>query len=289
MTATLLDGKALAKKVRARVAERAANVTRAARAPGLVVVLVGDDQASQVYVRNKGKAAKKAGFEARTVRLPAATGQAELLALVDQLNGDGAVDGILIQLPLPKGLDAGEVVARLDPTKDVDGLGPANVAALWTGEPGLRPCTPLGCMELLDHAGVDPGGRRAVVLGRSILVGKPVAALLLARNATVTIAHSRTRDLPELCREADILVAAVGRAGLVKGDWVRPGACVLDVGINRGEDGKLCGDVDFEPARERAGSITPVPGGVGPMTIAMLLSNTVTAAERRLNLFEAPV
>lgn len=265
------------------MAERATLVTQVARPPALVVVLVGEDPASQVYVRNKDKAARKAGFEVRTIRLPAETGQGDLLAVIDDLNRDEAVDGILVQLPLPKGLDAEAVVARLDPAKDVDGLTPANVAALWSGEPGLRPCTPLGCMELLAEAGVDPAGKRAVVLGRSMLVGKPVAALLLAQNATVTIAHSRTTELPELCRGAEILVAAVGRAGLVQGDWIRPGACVLDVGINRGADGKLCGDVDFDPARDRAGAITPVPGGVGPMTIAMLLANTVTSAESRFS------
>ena len=282
MPARLLDGKAHAKTVRARVAERARRLAAEHRAPGLVVVLVGEDPASRVYVRNKDKAATKAGFEVRTIERSATTSQAELLGLIDELNADPTVDGILVQLPLPPGLDAGEVVARLDPAKDVDGLGPANVAALWAGQEGLRPCTPLGCLELLDHAEVEPAGKRAVVLGRSMLVGKPVAALLLERNATVTLAHSRTRNLRELCQEAEILVAAVGRPGLVQGDWVREGAVVLDVGINRGADGKLTGDVDFEPARERAAAITPVPGGVGPMTIAMLLSNTVTAAERRL-------
>ena len=284
MTATVLDGKALAKRVRARVAESAAAVTERRRSPGLAVVLVGDDPASQVYVRNKDRAARKAGIEVRTLKLPAETTQADLLSRIDELNAAEEVDGILVQLPLPRGLDPDAVVARLDPAKDVDGLGPANVAALWSGRPGLRPCTPLGCMELLAESGVDPAGRRACVIGRSALVGKPLAALLLEQHATVTVCHSRTHDLAAVAREAEILVAAVGRAELVRGDWVRPGAVVLDVGINRTAQGGLVGDVAYEEARERAGWITPVPGGVGPMTIAMLLANTVRAAERRLGL-----
>ncbi len=292
MTDTLLlDGKAVAKVVRGEVRVAAERLRAAGTAPGLRVVLVGDDPASQVYVKNKDRAATRAGFEVATHRLPADTSQAELLALVDELNVDPAVHGILVQLPLPKGLDADEVVRRLDPDKDVDGLHPANVAALQMGQPGLVPCTPAGCIELLDRAGIGIAGKRAVVLGRSMLVGKPVAALLLARNATVTIAHSRTADLAEVCLEAEILVAAVGRPELVQGAWIRPGAAVLDVGINRLEDGRLVGDVDFAAAQGRAGWITPVPGGIGPMTIAMLLRNTAWAAGRgqgwsRADLFE---
>jgi len=277
---TLIDGKAIAAQVRAEVAQRVVALRARGVHPGLVVVLVGEDPASQVYVRNKDKAAVSAGFAVETVRLPASTGADDLLEVVQALNADPAKHGILLQLPLPPGLDADPILRALDPTKDVDGLGPANVAALWRGEEGMVPCTPAGCIELLDRSGVAIEGARAVVIGRSQLVGKPLAALLLARNATVTLCHSRTRDLPGLCREADILVAAVGRTDLVRGDWVKPGAAVLDVGINRGADGKLRGDVAFAEAREVAGKITPVPGGVGPMTIAMLLANTARAAAR---------
>jgi methylenetetrahydrofolate dehydrogenase (NADP+)/methenyltetrahydrofolate cyclohydrolase len=248
--------------------------------PGLAVVLVGEDPASQVYVRNKDRAAAEAGFEVRTLRLPAAASQADVLGTVSRLGADPAVHGILVQLPLPRGLDAGLVVRAIDPRKDVDGLTPANVAALWQGEAGLFPCTPLGCMELLRRSGAPVAGARAVVIGRSQLVGKPLAALLLAAHATVTLAHSRTRDLDAVCREADVLVAAVGRPELVRGSWIKPGAVVIDVGINRLADGRLVGDVATAEAAERAAAITPVPGGVGPMTIAMLLANTAEAAER---------
>ena len=279
--ATIIDGKATAQAVRAEVKERVDALRARGIAPGLHVVLVGEDPASQVYVRNKDRAATKAGFEVETHRLPASTQQGELLALVERLNNDDAVHGILVQLPLPRGLDDAEVVRALDPAKDVDGLNPANVAALWTGAEGLVPCTPAGCIELLDRYETPIEGSRAVVIGRSQLVGKPLAALLLARNATVTLCHSRTKDLPAVAREADILVAAVGRTEMVRGDWVRPGATVIDVGINRGDDGKLRGDVAFEEAARVAGKITPVPGGVGPMTIAMLLQNTARAAARR--------
>jgi methylenetetrahydrofolate dehydrogenase (NADP+)/methenyltetrahydrofolate cyclohydrolase len=281
MTASrILDGKAVAATVRAEVAERVRALRARGVAPGLAVVLVGDDPASHVYVKNKDKAAAEAGFEVRTLRLPASTTQAELLARVEELNRDRGVHGILIQLPLPKGLAAEPLLARLDPHKDVDGLTAENVAALWRGEEGHVPCTPAGCIELLDRQGIALEGKRAVVIGRSQLVGKPLAALLLARNATVTLAHSRTRDLPAVAREAEILVAAVGRAQLVRASWVRPGAVVLDVGINRLEDGRLCGDVDFHEVLPVAAAITPVPGGIGPMTIAMLLANTVRAAAR---------
>jgi methylenetetrahydrofolate dehydrogenase (NADP+)/methenyltetrahydrofolate cyclohydrolase len=252
----------------------------------LAVVLVGEDPASQVYVRNKDRAAHEAGFEVRTLRLPATTGQQELLEAVRGLNEDPAVHGILVQLPLPEGLDADAVVRAIDPRKDVDGLHPENVAKLVMGDPsGLVPCTPAGCLELCDRHGIELKGRRVVVLGRSMLVGKPVSLLALARHATVTICHSRTRDLPAVTREADVLIAAVGRARMVRGDWIRPGATVLDVGINRlpaEQGGKLVGDVDFDQAREVAGWLTPVPGGVGPMTIAMLLRNTALAASRSL-------
>ena len=279
--AATIDGKAIAASVRARVRLGAeAYLAERARKPGLAVVLVGEDPASQVYVRNKDRAALDAGFDVRTVRLDASVGQARLLAEVRALNADASVHGILVQLPLPEGYDAAAVVRAVDPAKDVDGLHPANVAALWSGEPGLVPCTPAGCIELLDRTGVALDGASAVVLGRSALVGKPMAALLLGRNATVTVAHSRTRNLPDLCRGADVLVAAVGRAEMVRGDWIRPGAAVIDVGINRTAEGQLVGDVAFAEAARRAGCITPVPGGVGPMTIAMLLSNTLLAAQR---------
>lgn len=286
MTGRILDGKATAQAVREDVAARVARLVEAGVQPGLTVVLVGEDPASQVYVRNKDRAATAAGFRVDTLRLPADTPQADLLAHVERLNADDAVHGILVQLPLPKGLDADEVVRALDPRKDVDGLHPENVAALVTGAEGLVPCTPAGCIEVLDRHDIPLEGRHVVVVGRSMLVGKPLAQLALARNATVTICHSRTTDLADHCRRADVLVAAVGRAKLVQGDWVREGATVLDVGINRGDDGKLVGDVDFEAARERAAWITPVPGGIGPMTIAMLLANTATAAARQAGVSE---
>ena len=275
-----IDGKATALEVRAEVAARVTEMRDRGVVPGLAVVIVGEDPASQVYVRNKDRAATKAGFEVRTLRLPADTPQEELLEAVHALNRDENVHGILVQLPLPEGLDADPVVRAIDPLKDVDGLHPANVAALWRGEPGLVPCTPAGCIELCDRYDVTLEGARAVVIGRSQLVGKPLAGLLLARNATVTVCHSRSKDLPAIAREADLLIAAVGRPELVRADWIRPGATVLDVGINRGEDGKLVGDVAYEEALEVAGAITPVPGGVGPMTIAMLLANTARAAAR---------
>jgi methylenetetrahydrofolate dehydrogenase (NADP+)/methenyltetrahydrofolate cyclohydrolase len=281
--AELIDGKALAKEVRAEVKARAeAFEATHNRKPGLHVVLVGEDPASQVYVRNKERAAEKCGIAGAVHRLPATTSEADLLALVFELNGDDNIDGILVQLPLPNHLDDQTIVDAIDPAKDVDGLHPFNAGLLAVGRNGLRPCTPSGCMRMLQHVGCDPKGKRALVLGRSTLVGKPIAMMLLEKHATVTIAHSRTEDLAERCREADILVAAVGRPNLVKGDWVKEGAVVIDVGINRLDDGTLTGDVDFEGASERASHITPVPGGVGPMTIAMLLANTVTAAESRI-------
>jgi methylenetetrahydrofolate dehydrogenase (NADP+)/methenyltetrahydrofolate cyclohydrolase len=283
---SILDGKSAAAAVRAEVRKQAEALRARGRAPGLAVVLVGDDPASHVYVRNKDRAAHEAGFEVRTLKLSAQTSQSELIATVEGLNRDPAVHGILVQLPLPDGLDAGQIVRAIDPAKDVDGLHPENVAKLVMGDPsGLVPCTPAGCLELCDRNGIQLAGQRVVVLGRSMLVGKPVAMLALARHATVTLCHSRTRDLPSVTREADVLIAAVGKARLVQADWIRPGAAVLDVGINRlppEQGGGLAGDVDFEAARAVASWITPVPGGVGPMTIAMLLKNTALAAARSL-------
>lgn len=275
MTATILDGKALAARRRAALAERVAGL---GFRPGLRVVRVGEDPASGVYVRNKDRAAKEAGFDSATLQLPEATTEAELLALVRRLNDDPAVDGILVQLPLPAHIRTDAVLDAVDPGKDVDGFHPVNQGALALGRPGLVPCTPRGVMLLLEEAKVSLSGARAVVVGRSTIVGKPVAALLLAANATVTVAHSRTRDLASECRRAEIIVAAVGRAGLVRGDWVANGATVIDVGINRGADGKLVGDVAFDEVVGHAGAVTPVPGGVGPMTIACLLENTLQAA-----------
>jgi methylenetetrahydrofolate dehydrogenase (NADP+)/methenyltetrahydrofolate cyclohydrolase len=280
MTARILDGKAIAAAVRAEVRAKVDGLRARGLVPALSVVLVGEDPASQVYVRNKDRAAQEAGFEVRTIRLAAATEQAELERLVRKLSADPEVHGILVQLPLPKGLDPAPVVDAIDPRKDVDGLHPANVAALVMGRPGLRPCTPLGCLEILDRSGIAVQGSHAVVLGRSMLVGKPLSMLLLERHATVTVAHSRSRDLAGVVRSADLVFAAVGKPRLVRGDWIREGSVVVDVGINRLEDGTIAGDVDFPAARERAAAITPVPGGVGPMTIAMLLSNTALAAAR---------
>ncbi len=271
----------MALTVRERVRQAVQALARQGRTPGLAVVLVGDDPASQVYVRNKDRAAREAGIEARTLLLAASTRQVELEARINELNQDPSVHGILVQLPLPSGLDAARIVRAIDPAKDVDGLHPENVAALAMGDStGLVPCTPAGCVEILDQSQVPLAGSRVVVLGRSALVGKPLALLCLQRDATVTIAHSKTLDLPQLCAQADILCAAVGRPELVRGSWIRPGACVIDVGINRLASGKLVGDVAFDEARLVAGSLTPVPGGVGPMTIAMLLENTLRAAQR---------
>jgi methylenetetrahydrofolate dehydrogenase (NADP+)/methenyltetrahydrofolate cyclohydrolase len=274
-----IDGKAVAAAVRGEVRARVARLAERGAAVGLATVLVGDDAASQVYVGNKQKACADVGMRSFGHRLPATVGQGELEALVRALGEDPDVHGILVQLPLPKGLDAHAVVETIPPLKDVDGLHPTNQGRLMAGLAGLRPCTPLGVMRLLDEADVQLSGARAVVIGRSVLVGKPVALLLLERHATVTMCHSRTRDLAGLVGDADVVVAAVGQASLVRGEWIKPGAVVIDVGMNRGPDGKLCGDVDFAAARARARVITPVPGGVGPMTVAMLLANTVTAAE----------
>lgn len=286
MTATLIDGKAFAAGLRGRIKAAVPDLTqRLGRAPGLTVVLAGDDPASHVYVRNKGVAAKEVGFDSQEVRLPATASQVELLAVIARLNADPTVDGILVQLPLPPHMSADAVLDALDPAKDVDGLTPVSSGLLVSGRTALVPCTPQGCLLLIRDQGRPLAGLNAVVLGRSILVGKPVAQLLLAENCTVTIAHSRSQDLQGLARRADILVAAVGRPGLVRGDWIKPGAIVIDVGINRvdGPDGKtrLTGDVAFDEALPVAGALTPVPGGVGPMTIACLLRNTLLAAARR--------
>jgi methylenetetrahydrofolate dehydrogenase (NADP+)/methenyltetrahydrofolate cyclohydrolase len=279
MTATVIDGKAVAADVRARVAKEVeALAPELGRPPGLATVLVGDDPASAIYVRRKREACEEVGIHSFHHEPPGDISQADLLALVEELNANGEVDGILVQLPLPEGLDADEIINALSPAKDVDGLTPTSAGLLARGDPaGLVPCTPSGVMELLSSADVDPSGKEAVIVGRSNLVGKPLYSLLLGANATVTTCHSRTADLGEVCRRAEILVAAAGKPKLVTADMISPGATVIDVGTNRTEDG-LVGDVDFEAAKEVAGAITPVPGGVGPMTIAMLLANTVKAA-----------
>jgi methylenetetrahydrofolate dehydrogenase (NADP+)/methenyltetrahydrofolate cyclohydrolase len=289
--AQIIDGKVTAERLRAEVAAEVAELkAKHGLQPGLAVVLVGEDPASQVYVRSKGEHSLAAGMHSATHRLPAETSQEELLALVRQLNADPKIHGILVQLPLPKGLDEKAVIETIDPAKDVDGLHVVNAGRLAQGLPALIPCTPLGCMIMLRQTLGDLAGKRAVVVGRSVLVGKPVAQLLLGADCTVTIAHSRTQDLPAVCREADILVAAVGRPQMIKGDWIKPGATVIDVGINRvpfrdpvkAAQGKtkLVGDVAYKEALAVAGAITPVPGGVGLMTVACLLQNTVTAAKR---------
>jgi methylenetetrahydrofolate dehydrogenase (NADP+)/methenyltetrahydrofolate cyclohydrolase len=280
MTAQIIDGKAVAEKTTREIAERVAARSAAGRpAPGLAVVLVGENAASQVYVRNKRRTTEAVGMRSFSHDFPATLPEAELLALIDRLNADPAVNGILVQLPLPKHIDPERVVERIDPAKDVDGFHPYNIGRLVLKSPTLRPCTPFGCMRLLEETGEPLAGKHAVVIGQSNIVGRPMALELLMARCTVTICHSATRDLPGMARSADILVAAVGKPRFVPGDWVKEGAIVIDVGINRLPDGKLVGDVDFDAARVRASWITPVPGGVGPMTIAMLLANTLRAAE----------
>lgn len=274
----LLNGFELAKQCRAELAER---VKAMPRAPKLAVVLVGDNPASAIYVRNKEKAAAEVGIESLVYRLDTTT-QAELTALIEQLNADETVDGILVQMPLPSSLNEKEILQTISPAKDVDGFHPLNLGRLLIGEPAPVACTPKGCMRLIRLAKQDLTGLRAVVIGRSVIVGKPMAQLLLNANCTVTAAHSKTRDLPALCREADIVVAAIGKPKTVKADWIKDGAIVIDVGINRLEDGKLCGDVDFDACFDKCAAITPVPKGVGPMTIAMLLENTVDAAQSKM-------
>ena len=290
MTANIIDGKAFALGLRERIATQVTTFREATgRVPGLAVVLVGEDPASAVYVRNKHKATVAAGMASFEHKLSAHTSQDELLALVDQLNADPAVDGILVQLPLPGHIDERAVITRIDPDKDVDGFHPVNAGRLATGLEGFVPCTPLGCLMLLKDQLGDLAGLDAVVVGRSNIVGKPMAQLLVKESCTVTVAHSKTRDLSSVVKRADIVVAAVGRPEMVKGEWIKPGACVIDVGINRepaqpgGSNGRLVGDVDFAGALSVAGAITPVPGGVGPMTIAVLLRNTMISAHRREN------
>jgi methylenetetrahydrofolate dehydrogenase (NADP+)/methenyltetrahydrofolate cyclohydrolase len=288
MAATVIDGTAIAASLRADIAAAiAGRRAKGLRPPGLAVVLVGDDPASQVYVRSKARLSAEAGMLSFEHKLRADVPEPQLLDLIAQLNANDAVDGILVQLPLPKGIDSRSVIEAIDPRKDVDGFHPVNAGRLATGLPGFVPCTPLGCIRLLEKVRPDISGLSAVVIGRSNIVGKPMAQLLLARSCTVTVAHSQTRDLPAVCRQADILVAAVGRPQMVRKNWIKPGAIVLDVGINRlapepgREKGRLVGDVAYEEALGVAGAITPVPGGIGPMTIARLLSNTLDAARRR--------
>ncbi len=277
----IIDGKAIAAQVRAEVAKAVRELKGRGVTPGLTVVRVGEDPASAIYVRGKRKACDEVGIHSVEHHLPATTGQAELMALVRRLDADPSVHGILVQLPLPDQIDEDPVLEAIDPAKDADGFHPFNVGCLWTGKPASRACTPWGVMRLLAEAQVELKGKRALVVGRSNIVGKPMAAMLLEQHATVTVAHSRTTDLAGEVARADVLVAAIGKAEIIKGAWVKPGAVVIDVGMNRRPDGKLVGDVEFGPAAERAAAITPVPGGVGPMTIAMLLRNTVDLAARR--------
>ncbi|MDR7336004.1 bifunctional methylenetetrahydrofolate dehydrogenase/methenyltetrahydrofolate cyclohydrolase FolD [Roseateles asaccharophilus] len=280
MTAQLIDGLALSKATRAEVAARAAALTAQGKQPGLAVVLVGDNPASQVYVRNKVKACEEAGIHSVLEKYDASMTEAELLARVDALNNDPTIHGILVQLPLPKHIDDHKVIEAISPAKDVDGFHVASAGALMVGEQGFKACTPYGCMKMLESIGMkDLKGKHAVVIGRSNIVGKPMAMMLLAANATVTVCHSGTANLGEMTRQADVIVAAVGKRNVLTADMVKPGAVVIDVGMNRNDDGKLCGDVDFDGVKEVAGWITPVPGGVGPMTIAMLLVNTLESAE----------
>ena len=278
--AQLIDGKAIAALIRAEQATRAAHLKENGIEPALAVILVGEDPASKVYVRNKARACKECGIRSEVIRMSAETTQAELMAEIERVNSDPALHGLLIQLPLPAHLDEAAALAAVDWRKDVDGFHKMNAGALLEGEEGVRPCTPAGCMELLRRSHVPLTGANAVVVGRSNIVGKPMALMLLEANCTVTICHSRTRNLADIVKNADIVVAAVGRAKFITGDMIKPGAAVIDVGINRREDGTLCGDVDFDAAQEKAGWITPVPGGVGPMTIAMLMKNTLDAAEK---------
>lgn len=281
---TLIDGKRLAARVRERVAHQVSELEARGLATALAVVLVGDDQASATYVRSKLKDCEQCGIASRDYKLPASTSQAELVDLVNTLNADPAVTGILVQMPLPDHLDAEQVIAAISPEKDVDGFHPESLGRLVRGLPGLRPCTPAGIMAMLDEYQVDLAGKHAVIVGRSSIVGKPMAFMLLERDATISVAHSRTRDVAEICKTADVLVVACGIARLVRGEWVKPGAVVIDVGMDRDENGKLCGDVDFASVSKVAGAITPVPGGVGPMTRAMLMSNIVRAARMQAGL-----
>jgi methylenetetrahydrofolate dehydrogenase (NADP+)/methenyltetrahydrofolate cyclohydrolase len=283
MTAQLIDGNALSKQLRAQVAADTAQLKAQGLTPGLAVVLVGDNPASQVYVRNKVKACEEAGLHSVLEKYEASMSEADLLARVEALNNDASIHGILVQLPLPAHIDAQKVIEAISPAKDVDGFHIASAGALMTGMPGFWPCTPYGCMKMLESIGYDLKGKHAVVIGRSNIVGKPMALMLLQKDATVTVAHSRTQNLKALTLQADVIVAAVGKRNVLTADMVKPGAVVLDVGMNRNDEGKLCGDVDFEGVKEVAGYITPVPGGVGPMTITMLLVNTLESAQRALS------
>lgn len=276
MSAKIIDGKAISAKVRAEIKEETAGM---AEKPGLAVIIVGEDPASKVYVRNKAKGCEEVGFHSEIYALPAETEEGELISLIKKLNADPKTDGILVQLPLPKHLDEKTVINTVAPDKDVDAFHPVNTGKIMIGDYDFLPCTPAGVMRLLDESGIEISGKRCVVVGRSNIVGKPQAMLLLQRNGTVTVCHSKTKDLKEECRRADILVVAIGRAKMIDADYIKPGAAVIDVGMDRDENGRLCGDVDFESAQTVAGAITPVPGGVGPMTIAMLLTNTLRAAK----------
>ena len=277
----IIDGKAIAADIREEIAADVVALKKQGVTPGLAVVLVGDDPASRVYVTMKEKACEKAGIFSDEHKLPTETTEAQLLALIDELNNDSRIDGILVQLPLPDHIDESKVLEAISPAKDADGFHPYNVGRLATGNPLFQPCTPYGVMKMLEHTGVDLTGKEVVVVGRSNIVGKPVALMCLAQHATVTLCHSRTRDLPAKVGQADVLIAAVGRPEMIKGDWIKEGAVVIDVGVNRVGEKKLVGDVEFEAAKARASAITPVPGGVGPMTITMLLYNTVEGAKRR--------
>lgn len=280
MTAQLIDGNALSRQLRADVAARVTALKAKGITPGLAVILVGDNQASQVYVRNKVKACEDTGMHSVLETWPASMTEAELLGRVDALNQDATIHGILVQLPLPAHIDAQKVIEAIDPAKDVDGFHIASAGALMAGLPGFWPCTPYGCMKMLESIGYDLKGKHAVVIGRSNIVGKPMALMLLQKNATVTVCHSATKDLKAMTLQADVIVAAVGKRNVLTADMVKPGAVVIDVGMNRNDEGKLCGDVDFAGVKEVAGYITPVPGGVGPMTITMLMVNTLESAER---------
>jgi methylenetetrahydrofolate dehydrogenase (NADP+)/methenyltetrahydrofolate cyclohydrolase len=280
MTAKLIDGVALSKQLRGEVAQRAAALRARGITPGLAVILVGDNPASQVYVRNKVKACEDSGLHSVLEKYDASMTEAQLLARIDALNNDPSIHGILVQLPLPAHIDAHKVIEAISPAKDVDGFHVASAGALMVGQPGFWPCTPYGCMKMLESIHYDLKGKHAVVIGRSNIVGKPMALMLLGQNATVTICHSATRDLKTMTLQADVIVAAVGKRNVLTADMVKPGAVVIDVGMNRNDEGKLCGDVDFDGVKQVAGWITPVPGGVGPMTITMLLVNTLEAAER---------
>ncbi|HOA91994.1 MAG TPA: bifunctional methylenetetrahydrofolate dehydrogenase/methenyltetrahydrofolate cyclohydrolase FolD [Bacillota bacterium] len=279
----IIDGKALAKEKRAEIAKQVEALKEKGVTPGLAVVLVGEDPASQIYVRNKHKACEEVGIYSRKITLPEETTEEEILKIIDELNNDPEIDGILVQLPLPKHIDPDKVILSISPDKDVDGFHPVNAGRLLTGQDGFFPCTPLAVMELIKSAGVDVSGKEAVVVGRSNIVGKPVSMLLLRENATVTICHSRTKNLADVCRRADILVAAVGRPEMITADYVKEGAVVIDVGINRVGEKKVVGDVAFDEVKDKAAYITPVPGGVGPMTITMLLYNTLLSAQKRVS------